>query len=156
MFSLPPYSRADMCSVRISGALPRQLALECLDSIQNVLFPLLDHKSRSLLESLTATSSFDPDCLQWDFVSVRNKDEKDITYNYLGTRLASLYQELEDPTPTGWMEMWFERKKGGRYVIMATLIGVLVAVFLGFAGLGLGGYQAWLTYQQWQHPVVPG
>lgn len=156
MIPLSSCSPANLCSLRTSGALPRQLALECLDSVQNVLFPLLDPKSRSLLESLTSTSSFDPDCLQWEFVSIRNEDEKDITYKYLGTRLANLYQELEDPTPSGWIETWFERKKGGRYVLMATLVGVLVAVFLGFAGLALQGYQAWLTYQQWQHPVVPG
>ena len=156
MIPLSSCSPANLCSLLISGALPRQLVLECLDSIQNVLFPLLDPKSRSLLESLTSTSSFDPDCLRWDFVSIRNEDEKDITYKYLGTRLANLYQELEDPTPSGWIETWFERKKGGRYVLMATLVGVLVAVFLGFAGLALQGYQAWLTYQQWQHPVVPG
>jgi hypothetical protein len=108
-----------------------------------------------LLESLISTSSFDSDCLNFEFVSIRNSDEKDITYNYLGTRLAVLYQELEDPTPRGWMEKWFERKKGGRYIMMATLIGVVIAVVLGMAGLSLGAYQAWLTYQQWQHPVSP-
>ena len=139
-----------------SGALPRQLALECLDSIQKVLFPFSDHKSRSLLESLISTSSFDADCLEWDFYAIRNADEKDVTYHYLGTRLADLYQELEDPTPRGWIERWFERKKGGRYVMMATLIGVVIAVVLGMTGLALGAYQAWLTYQQWQHPVKSG
>ena len=37
--------------------------------------------------------------------------------------------------------------------MLATLIGVMFAVVLGMAGLAVGGYQAWVSYQQWQHPV---
>ena len=136
-----------------SGALPRQLVLEYLDSIQKVLFPLSDPKSRALLLSFTTTISFDPDCLRFESASIRNADEKDIAYHYLGTRLLELYEEVENPTPRGWVEKWLERKSGARYVMLATLIGVVIAIVLGMASLAVGGYQAWIGYQQWQHPL---
>jgi hypothetical protein len=37
--------------------------------------------------------------------------------------------------------------------MFATLIGVVIAILLGMASLALGGYQAWVSYQQWQHPI---
>lgn len=40
--------------------------------------------------------------------------------------------------------------------MLATLIGVTLAVILGMAGLAVGGYQAWVGYQQWQHPGGSG
>ncbi|KAL9632564.1 MAG: hypothetical protein Q9164_005244 [Protoblastenia rupestris] len=135
------------------GALPRQLMLETLDSIQKILFPLTDPKSKSLLLSLTATSSFDPDCLRFESTSIRNDDEREISYHYFGARLMELYAELENPTPRGWVEKWFERKSGARYVMMATLLGVIAAVVLGVVGVAVSAFQAWVTYQQWQHPV---
>jgi len=140
----------------ISGTLPRQLALERLDSIQKIIFPLSDPKSRSLLQSLISTSSFDPDCLRFESASIRNPDEKDILYHYFGARLAHLYEELENPRPRSWIERWSERKSGARYIMMATVIGVAFAVLLGIASLAVSSYQAWLSYQQWQHPVVVG
>lgn len=127
--------------------------LESLDSIQKILFPLTDQKSKALLLSLTFRSSFDPDCLRFESTTIRNSEEKDITYRYFGGHLADIYAELENPTPRGWLYEWLERKSGARYVMLATLIGVMIAVVLGMAGLAVGGYQAWVSYQQWQHPV---
>jgi hypothetical protein len=43
-----------------------------------------------------------------------------------------------------------------RHVMMATVVGVVIAIFLGLASLAVGGYQAWVSYQQWQHPVTTG
>ncbi|KAL6716713.1 hypothetical protein ACLMJK_006281 [Lecanora helva] len=138
------------------GALPRQLVLECLDSIQKILFPLSDAKSRSLLQSLMTRLSFDPDCLRFESASIRNPDEKDIRYYYFGARLTDLYDELEHPRPRSWLQKCFERRSGARYTMMATLAGVLLAVVLGMAGLAISAYQAWIGYQQWQHPVNQG
>lgn len=135
------------------GALPRQLVLECLDTIQKILFPLSDAKSRSLLQSLTTRSLFDPDCLRFESASIRNPDEKDIKYYYFGARLTILYDELEHPRPRGWLQICVERRSGARYTMMATLAGVLLALVLGMAGLAVSAYQAWVGYQQWQHPV---
>jgi hypothetical protein len=36
---------------------------------------------------------------------------------------------------------------------MATIIGVVIAILLGLASLVIKGYQAWVGYQQWQHPI---
>ena len=135
------------------GAIPRQLALECLDSVQKILFPLSDAKSRSLLQSLTTRFSFDPDCLRFESASIRNADEKDIKYYYFGGRLADLYDELEHPRPRGWLQRRIERRSGARYIMMVTLAGVLFALVLGIVGIAINGYQAWVGYQQWQHPV---
>lgn len=129
------------------------MALEILDSIQKVLFPLFDEKSCSLLRSITSTTSFDPDALRFESASIRAPSEKDIQYLYFGARLADLYEELENPKARGWIESWAERKSGARYVMMATLIGVAIAVLLGMASLAVGIYQAWVAYQQWQHPL---
>ena len=138
------------------GALPRQLVLECLDTVQKILFPLSDAKSRSLLQSLTTRFLFDPDCLRFESASIRNPDEKDIKYYYFGARLADLYDELEHPRPRGWLQKCIEQRSGARYTMMATLAGVLFALVLGMAGLAISGYQAWVGYQQWQHPVDQG
>lgn len=81
------------------GALPRQLVLETLDSLQKILFPLTDKKS---LSSLTTTQDFDPDCLRFESASIRTDIEKDIPHHYFGTRLAELSEELENPTPRGF------------------------------------------------------
>ncbi|KAH8797454.1 hypothetical protein F5882DRAFT_475049 [Hyaloscypha sp. PMI_1271] len=137
------------------GVLPRPLVLETLDTLQKVLFPLTDAKSRALLLSLTSTTrqNFDTDVLRYDSTTIRDGLRPEtISYHYFGSRLADLYEELTNPTARG-MEKWFERRSGARYVMMATIAGVLFAIFLGMASLALGGYQAWIGYQQWQHPM---
>lgn len=65
-----------------------------------------------------------------------------------------LYEELENPRPRGWMNTWLQRKSGARYMMKATIIGVAIAIILGIASLAVGGYQAWISYQQWQHPIT--
>jgi hypothetical protein len=89
-----------------------------------------------LLLSLTSTCHFDTDILRYDSTSIRNPDEKFIPYHYFGERLADLYEELANPTPRG-LEKWFQRRSGARYVMMATIAGVLFAIW-GVIKLGLG------------------
>jgi hypothetical protein len=117
------------------------------------LFPLTDVKSRSLLSSLVSNASFDPDTLRFESAPIRNTDEKYLRYYYLGTRLADLHSALENPQPRGWIQKWIERKSGARYMMRATLGGVLIAILLGMASLAVSGYQAWVAYQQWNHPI---
>lgn len=81
-------------------------------------------------------------------------DEHDIKYQYWGSRLMDLYDEIENPKPRGLLEQWMERKSGARYVMMATLAGVMIAVVLGLLGLAVSIFQAWVGYQQWKHPVT--
>jgi hypothetical protein len=35
------------------------------------------------------------------------------------------------------------------YMLLATMTGVFIAVVLGFLGLVVAIFQAWVTYQQW-------
>ncbi|KAF7933297.1 hypothetical protein BELL_0398g00140 [Botrytis elliptica] len=138
----------------IEGVLPRALALEVLDSIQKILFPLADIKTKELLLTLTSpsTCNFDTDMLRYESASIRNQEEQNIQYHYFGARLADLHQELTNPTPRG-LEKWFERKSSPRFVMMATIAGVMFAIFLGLMSLALGGFQAYFGYMAWKHPV---
>ena len=142
-----------MLTVVTSTCLSRQLSLEVLDSIQKVLFPFYDKKSMGILRSLVFKSKFDADCLRFESEAIRSHDEKDVAYHYFGERLALLLDEVQNPRPHGSFEHWLERRSGGRYVMLATLIGVVFAVLLGIAALGLSGYQTWIAYQAWKHPV---
>jgi hypothetical protein len=100
-------------------------------------------------------SWFDPDCLRFESESIRNESEKVVSYLHFGARLAELCAELEDPSPRGGLEKWLQRRSGARHAMLATLIGVFVAVLLGFLSLGVSLYQAYIGYQAWQHPVIP-
>ena len=136
------------------GNIPRALALETLNTIHKVLFPP-DRDSQVLLASLVSRASFDEDCLRYESAKYRKEDEES-SYHYFGSRLADLYDELQNPTPRSWFQTWLERKSGARYVMMATLIGVGIAIVIGLLGLGVATFQAWVAWQQWKHPVQAG
>jgi hypothetical protein len=96
----------------------------------------------------------DPDCLTFEPSSYRLDHEREApAYRYLDSRLVDLYEEMESPTPRGILERWLERKSGARYLMMATLGGVFIAITLGALGLAVGILQAWIGYQAWQHPI---
>lgn len=40
--------------------------------------------------------------------------------------------------------------------MMATLVGVLIAIMLGILGLAVGIFQAWVAYQARKHPASTG
>ena len=80
-----------------------------------------------------------------------NPDEKEAVYQYFTTELGDLYEEQSNPTLRG-AQKWWEKKSGARYVMMVTVSGIVFA----FLSLGLGGFQAWVGWQQWQHPVSSG
>ncbi|KAK0637025.1 hypothetical protein B0T17DRAFT_587998 [Bombardia bombarda] len=145
----------DFFSPVCDGALPRQLVLEALDSIQGMLFPLSEPKSKRLLQSLVRSCSFDPDIVNFEYSSIQRLGEDNIRYVYLADRLSDLYNEVRNPTPRGWIERQMERKSSARYMMMATLIGIVFAVLLGIAALALSEFQTWIGYQAWQHPVEP-
>ncbi|KAK1756989.1 hypothetical protein QBC47DRAFT_378211 [Echria macrotheca] len=133
--------------------IPRQLALETLDSLQKIMFPL-EPESQAMLRSLVSKQALDPDCLRFGSTSYRREGENDIKYQYWGSRIMDLYDEIENPRPRGYLETWLERRSKARHVMLATLVGVMIAIFLGMCGLVVGVFQAWVSYQAWQHPVV--
>lgn len=139
-----------------SGVVPRQLALEVLESLQTILFPLSDPKSEQYLAALVTSLALDPDVMRFESAAIRRPGEEEgFSYVYFAERLAELHAELQSPRPRGWLERQVERKSGARYMMLATLVGVVFAVVLGMASLALSSYQTWIAYQAWQHPVSP-
>jgi len=148
MFSANPKNTPDA-----SHVIPRQLALEVIDSIQKVLFPS-DIQSQSLLRSLVAKQILDHDCLRYESSSYRLPGEVETSYSYFGARLMDLYEEASHPTPRSLLEKWIEPRSGGRHVMMATLSGVFIAIVLGVVGLGVQIWQACMTYEQLKMATV--
>ncbi|KAK6509706.1 hypothetical protein TWF481_004437 [Arthrobotrys musiformis] len=138
-------------SIRL-GALPRQLALEALDSIQKIIFPLSDPSAVTLLQRLVSEKKFDEDCLRFEASTIREPHETNTRYLYFGARLADIYDELENPTPRGFISRWAKRKGAG-HANIATIAAVVLALIFGLVTLGLGGFQAWISWQQWKHPI---
>ncbi|KAK6333702.1 hypothetical protein TWF730_003885 [Orbilia blumenaviensis] len=138
-------------SIRL-GALPRQLALEALDSIQKIIFPLSDPSAVTLLQRLVVDKNFDEDCLRFEASAIRQPHETNTRYLYFGARLADIYDELENPTPRGFISRWAKRKGAG-HANIATIVAVVIALIFGLVTLGLGGFQAWISWQQWKHPI---
>jgi len=130
--------------------------LEVLYSIQKIVFPLWDSESVTLLQSLVASAAFDKEILNgqnWDIVG---DEEENIDFEYLWPRLADIYEEIQNPRPRGWLANWFERRSGARYVMFATVLGVMFAVLLGMISLAVSSYQAYLAYEAWKYPVGGG
>src|ERR1700755_3545046 len=107
---------ADTISLLCSEIIPRQLALETLDSLQKVLFPL-DDKSRILLKSMVLKKNWDPDCIECDSVEYRREDENEIRYYYWSDRLMALFDETENRRPQGTWSRWLDVRSRGVYVM---------------------------------------
>jgi hypothetical protein len=71
-----------------------------------------------------------------------------MNFNHWGSRLGELVHELADPMPRGF-QGWVQRISKERHVMIVTII----AIALGILGLAVGIIQAWISYQQWKHPV---
>ncbi|KAK4212787.1 hypothetical protein QBC37DRAFT_345451, partial [Rhypophila decipiens] len=138
---------------------PRSIALETLQTL-NVLFPPPSHpqfhQCQSLLRGLVAKSTFDPDILRFGTTAYQlpsesmGKINSSGSFPTWGTRLMTLYSELEDPTPRSILDNWLERRSKSRHVMMVTLVGVTVAVLLGVLSLGVSIFQAWISWQEWK------
>ncbi|XXH00872.1 hypothetical protein Hte_007223 [Hypoxylon texense] len=134
-------------------SLPKELIVETLNTLKYVIFPV-EPDSQSILRSLVAREKFDPDNCRLDASAWQPAAGDNVRYEYWGARLLRLYDELENPTPRGFLENWLERKSGARYVMLVTLAGVVIAILLGILGLAVGILQVWISWQQWQHPVA--
>lgn len=134
--------------------IPRELMIEILHTIYKILFPP-GRESQVILSSLVKKGGFDKYMLRYTIEQLRRDDDPEVDYRYFGVRLAELHNELKDPSPRNWFERLFEggTKSAERKMLMATTIGVFIAVTIGLLGLGVAGFQAWVDYQQWKHPV---
>ncbi|KAH9897175.1 hypothetical protein F4778DRAFT_246748 [Xylariomycetidae sp. FL2044] len=139
-----------------NSSIPRQLLLEVLDSLQSILFPLYDAKSKKLLRRLVADGYYkmDPELERFEFGSIRTPAEENISYVFLADRLEELYQEMQSPRPRSWLDKQLQRRSGARYVMLATLAGVALALLLGIVALAVSVLQTWIAYQAWKRPVL--
>ncbi len=148
--------RSPIANIDCRGIIPRQLALETLDSLQKILFPFGDRGSHKWLESLTTSGCFDEDCLILpNSADCRRTTENNISYTYWGSRLKILVDELQNPSPHGFQELW-ERMSKPRHTMQAAVIGIMVAVLLGIMGLAVQILQVWISYKQLKYSTPTG
>jgi hypothetical protein len=136
------------------STLPRALILEVLHTIYKTLFPP-GRESEGFASYLSKKHGFQEKFLRYKIHSLERDDDPEIDYSYFGERLLDLQNELKDPSARNWFERLFEggTKSAERKMLMATTIGVFIAVTIGLFGLVIAGFQAWVGYQQWKHPV---
>ncbi|KAF3038132.1 hypothetical protein E8E12_006176 [Didymella heteroderae] len=134
--------------------LPRALLLEILHTIYKVLFPP-GRESKRFAKYLTKRCGFEKNFLRYRIRWYGRDDDPDVDFSYFGERLKELNHELNDPSPRNWFERLFEggTRSAERKMLMATTIGVIIAVTIGLFGLVIAGFQAWVGYQQWKHPI---
>jgi hypothetical protein len=135
--------------------IPRQIALEVLNSLFTVLFPPMT-KSYSILDSFVQRHSLDEDILKLEPCQYVRSTEahSQLFYQYFAVRLQQLYEEIENPTPRSRLDKWIGQRIAQRHFMIATLAGLASAIVLGILGLAVALVQAWLTYQQWKHPAA--
>lgn len=74
-------------------------------------------------------------------------------WEYWGSRLLNLYEELENEKPHGAWDAWVERYSKSRHAMFATIVGILVAIALGMVSLVVAVVQTWISYKAWKTPV---
>jgi hypothetical protein len=116
---------------------------------------VVQRKPQDVLKRLVSGEDWNPEIMNPDFRAARNEGEENVPYYYLADRLSELHNELENPRPRSWFERLIERKTGDRYVMIATLAGVLVAILLGVAAMVVSCVQTWIAYQAWRYPISP-
>jgi hypothetical protein len=125
MFQFVRFCAAYACR----GTLPPQLLLEVLDSTQELLFPG-DPKSVSLLDRLIEEQDFDPGAKYREghireFVG-------SVEYKYLGDRLVTLFDLVENPPPANRVVRWIERHKSERNALTIAAFGLFLTALFGF------------------------
>lgn len=135
----------------LASVLPRRLMLEILDTIYNVLFPS-DLESQLLLAHLVAKYGWDQGLSSDVSIRYRKDNDPGVSYAYYGERLEELHRELLAPTPHGRLERRL-RRRSEKYMLTATMYGVIIAVTLGIFSLAAAIFQSWVAWQQWKHPI---
>lgn len=139
--------------------LPRELALETLYTLQ-ILFPH-DSQTTRLIAKLVSTEGFDPNVgkhntngTDGNGIELKGEQKEAQKWKYWGSRMLDLYEELQNERPHGTWDVWVERNSKNRHVMMATIIGVFIAVVLGVLSLCLAGLQTWIAYSDWKTPAA--
>ncbi|UNI16373.1 hypothetical protein JDV02_002809 [Purpureocillium takamizusanense] len=134
------------------GALPPKLVVETLLTFHDILFPIAtfgDRRSRTMLRKLIRRHGLDP---QANLVQYIRPIPENITLEYWGDRLATLYNIVKDPPPTNVFMGWLERHTSERNAMTVAIIGLLLAAIFGFLSFLVGLLQLVLAWVVWKNP----
>lgn len=125
------------------GILPRQMIIETLASIHQVLFPPCV-QSRLILSQLVNQGHFDRECLDDAYYNLLSDTEKDIRFEYWATRLGNVLHATESERRTRLVEepRRNRRKRQRWLVIKLTIWGIVIATILSIVTLAINSYQA--------------
>jgi len=138
-------------------ALPREVALEALETLYT-LFPRSDGvKTSKLLERLIREQDFDSDYMRSPTrVHERQNEASSINgFPIWGERLMVLYEEIQSPSPRNWIEEWLDEKTRPSYGTAIAVAGIFVALVTSFLALIVSSFQAVVAWNQWKYPVSP-
>lgn len=120
-----------------SGTLPPQLLFETLHSLQDILFPLTDHRSEKILRNLISRNGFDPECCEYDGYNVFHKG---VRYMYWGERIARLYELAKRRPPRNKLERWFDRRSTDGNAFSIALLAVGISILVGIVTIFMSGF----------------
>ncbi|KAL2787667.1 hypothetical protein BJX66DRAFT_327670 [Aspergillus keveii] len=139
------------------GTLPPQLLLETLHSIQFILFPISNDKTRKsirLLQRLVTKDGFDPNA-RLDEGWIRDGVAANFRYKYWNQRLEILYQLAKNPPPRNGFISWIERHTTERNALTVAIIGLFLSAFFGLLTCLIGGAQLAVAIMAWKDPKQP-
>jgi hypothetical protein len=134
------------------GALPPKLLFETLLTIHHILFPIAniaDRRSHSLLNKLIRHQGFDAEGSWIEYV---RPYPHDMEYEYWQDRLEKLYGVVKRPPPANAIVAWFERHTSERNALTVAIVGLFLAVLLGFIGVIIGVLQLTVAWLAWKYP----
>jgi hypothetical protein len=148
------FDRLDLTCV-YRGALPPQLLLETLHSLQCILFPPVDEKASRFLENIVqdAKLGFDPDCLLYE--GYTRPVPENFEYHYFGNRLAKLHHLVTNPRPSHRISQWIQRHASERNALFVAMLSLVLSALFGFLSVVIGLFQAWVAYQSWKTQLSP-
>ena len=97
-----------------------------------------------LLKEVVSTEGFDTNVGKHitkgtadDGMDPKGEKKEAQEWKYWGSRMLDLYEEFQNERPHGTWDEWVEHNSKNRHVMMATIIGVFIAVLLGLLSLCL-------------------
>lgn len=120
------------------GTLPPKLLLETLATFHKILFPITtigERRSMRMLKALIRRDGFDKNGRTVHFP---REPPWDMTYEYWGDRLQTLYDIAQKRPPRSAIIAWFERHTTDRNVLIIAILGLFLAAFFGFLSFIVG------------------
>ncbi|VUC35078.1 unnamed protein product [Clonostachys rosea] len=129
---------------------PLQLLCETIYSLQQLLFPQYDYKSKEILGKLIGEKDFDPECANYQ--GYRRLDGEDFRYVYWKERLRKLEEALANPPPRTRLERWLQSPSERNAFVLA-LLALFISIGVGLLSIALAAIQTWIAWMAWKYPV---